>query len=79
VTLDVDLVVGGKFAYSAGNFGVKANLTREDTFRVTHHFCFPEQRLINDAIREAFARFKLPLLPQSIGRLDKTRCWISNS
>lgn len=71
VTLEVDLVVGGKFAYSAGNFGVKANLTREDTFQVTHHCCFPEQRLISDAIRDAFARFKLPLLPQSIGRLDK--------
>jgi hypothetical protein len=71
VTFEVTLDVGGKLAYSAGNFGIKASLTREDTFRVTHHCCFPEQRPVKDAIRDAFDRFKLPLLPQSIRRLDE--------
>ena len=71
VSFEVTLEAGGKFAYSGGNFGVKASVTHDDSLRVVHHCCFPETRTVQDAIRDAFERFKLPLIPQSIAGLDE--------
>ena len=68
---EVNLEAGGKFAYSGGNFGVKASLTHDDTFRVVHHCCFPETLAVHEAIRNAFERFKLPFIPQSIAALEQ--------
>jgi hypothetical protein len=70
VVFEVNLEAGGNFAYSAGNFGVKTSLTRDDTFRVVHHSCFPEGVAVHEAVRSAFDRFKLPFVPQSIARLE---------
>jgi hypothetical protein len=67
----VNLEVAGALAYSAGNFGVKANLTKDDVFLVLNHRCFPETTGVFDALGQAFSGFKLPFLPTSVAGLKE--------
>jgi hypothetical protein len=63
------LSAGGKFAYSSGKFGVKANLTNKDQFLVANHRFFPQDTGIFAAVRQAFEEFRLPFLPANVTSL----------
>ena len=71
VEFHVGLAPGAGLSYSAGNFGVTANLGRDDTFLVRCHRSFPAGLGVFEAVRQAFERFTLPFLPASVATLGE--------
>jgi hypothetical protein len=63
------MAVGGGVAFSAGQFGVKANLSQDDTFTIANHRCFPADRKVFDALREALEGFTLPFRADGVRAL----------
>ena len=71
IEFHVGLAPGGGLSYSAGNFGVTANLGRDDSFLVRCHRSFPSGLGVFEAVRQAFERFPLPFLAASVATLGE--------
>lgn len=69
IAFQVSMAVGGGVAFSAGQFGVKANLSQDDTFTIANHRCFPADRKVFDALREALEGFTLPFRADGVRAL----------
>ncbi|HXS95061.1 MAG TPA: hypothetical protein VN736_10680 [Candidatus Limnocylindrales bacterium] len=69
VAFEVSMAVSGGGAFSAGSFGVSANLSQDDTFTIANHRCFQASGNAFAAVREALERFTLPFSPSAIDSL----------
>ena len=66
IAFQVRMTVGGGAAFSAGQFGVKANLSHDDTFTIANHRCFPATLKVFDALRAGFEGFTLPFRAEGV-------------
>jgi hypothetical protein len=69
IAFQVNIAVGGGAAFSAGEFGVKANLSEDDTFTIANHRCFPATTKVFDALRAGFEGFTLPFRADGVRAL----------
>jgi hypothetical protein len=66
IAFQVSMTVGGGAAFSAGQFGVKANLSQNDTFTIANHRCLPATLNVFDALRVGFEGFTLPFRAEGV-------------